>query len=300
MYFLCLDIGATNVKYAIISDKLEMTAFNKFNTPNSLDNLINKICSLVEESEDLSAVGIGIPGVYDSKNDYLIYAPNILFVNGKKIRSALQDKIKLPIFIENDGNLAALGEYHTDENSVVSNFVLLTLGTGVGGGAIINGKLFTTSRGDKGNITTFEAGHISIDYNGRMCGCGRKGCLETYCGISGILKTYEEISGKKAKNLDQFINLAYKKDRHALDTFERYSEYLSEGVASLVNILLPEKIKIGGGLSYYHEFFFENTVNKLNTKVYPAYRGRFQMEIAKLNNKAGVYGAAILCLENWR
>ncbi len=297
MHFLCLDIGGTNIKYAVISDKLEIISFNKFKTPDSFENLIKKICKLVENTDNLSAVGVGIPGVYDSENDCLIYAPNLEFINEKKIGNEISKQIKLPVFIENDANLAALGEYYVIEKNKVHNFVLITLGTGVGGGAIIHQKLFTLSKQGKSNMTTFEAGHISINHNGRLCGCGRKGCIETYCGINGILKTYEEISGNKAENINMLVKLAYKNDKDALHTFEMYSEHLSEGIASLVNILIPEKIKIGGGLSYYSEFFFEKTVNKLNSKVYPAYKGQFQMEIAKLNNKAGVYGAAALCIE---
>lgn len=289
MSFLGIDIGGTKIKYALISDNMFLIKFCSAPTPRNYKDFIFTIKQIIAKFPNVESVGIGVPGVYDLINDLIIYTPNLGFLNGRKLKTDLAGCRCKSVFIENDANLAALGEYSLTEQDNIKNMLFITLGTGVGGGAIVNGRLFT------GNITAFEAGHVTIDYNGRQCNCGRKGCLETYCSESGILKTFEETHAGKKTDMTTLMHLAKEKDTYAEKTFDLFSRHLATGIANYINLLAPEKVKIGGGLSHVHSFFLEKTDVYLRELVYPAYKNKFKLLPAELDNKAGVFGASALC-----
>lgn len=293
MDFLCIDIGGTTIKYAKISDNMFLREFYTVPTPQKYKDFLEKIKKITLHFSHTKAVGIGYPGAYDFTNDLMVYAPNLDFLNGKKVKTEIAKFTDTPVFIENDANLAALGEYSLTEQAAIDNMLLITLGTGVGGGAIVNGQLFT------GSLTAFEAGHVTIDYNGRQCNCGRLGCLETYCSESGILKTFEKILPGQKADINNLVHLAENGDKCAANTFDLFSKHLAAGIANYINLLAPEKIKIGGGLSHLHRFFLSKTDAYLKELVYPAYRNKFKLIPAELDNKAGVYGAAALCKQKY-
>ncbi|HCW94166.1 ROK family protein [Flexistipes sinusarabici] len=294
MDFLCVDIGGTTIKYGVISKDMLLKEFYTVPTPKNYKDFLEEIKNITTRFSHTKAVGVGYPGAYDFENDLMLYAPNLDFLNGRKLQAEIAKFIDNPVFIENDANLAALGEYTIIEQGAVDNMLFITLGTGVGGGAIVNRLLFT------GSITAFEAGHTSIDYNGRQCNCGRLGCLETYCSESGILTTFEEISQNRKSDISNLTQLAEYGDKSAVKTFDLFSKHLAAGIADCINLLAPEKVKIGGGLSHLHRFFLDITEQNLKKLVYPAYGNRFKLLPAELDNKAGVYGAAALCKQRYR
>ncbi len=283
---LAVDIGGTNIKTALIDSEYNILKESKQKTPSTYKELIEYISSLY--SNDIEALSIAIPGGYNYDKN-IIFAPNLTILNGKNILNDLKDTFKyIPILIENDANLAALGEYHYVEKASIDNMILLTLGTGVGGGVIINGKLH------KSRTSTFEIGHtISVD-NGRKCGCGRYGCLDEYANLSSITLTYNELSGTEA-NLSptKIATLFDEGDIIAKDTFYTYSKYLAKAITDLINIFVPNKVKIGGGLSELSTYYLKDTIAIVDNDTFPLYKGITTVEVASLKNKAGVIGAAI-------
>ena len=283
---LAVDIGGTNIKTAIVDSDYNIIDERKCKTPLTYEELIDYISSLY--SSDIDALSVAIPGGYNySKNT--IFAPNLTILNGKNILNDLKDTFKdIPILIENDANLAALGEYHYVEKAEISNMILLTLGTGVGGGIIINGKLH------KSHTSTFEIGHIISVDNGRKCGCGRYGCLDEYANLSSLTITYNELSNTESNLSPTKIGeLVDKGDTIAIETYYTYSKHLAKAITDLINIFVPDKVKLGGGLSELSKYYLDDTIKIINNDIFPLYKGITTVEVASLKNKAGVIGAAV-------
>ena len=156
---------------------------------------------------------------------------------------------------------------------------------------MLNGDLLTS------DISLFEAGHTNLVPDGRLCGCGKRGCLETYASIGGIMRTYQELSAKgEAENVNQIYMAAKNGDKAAQLTFEVFGGQLGIGMASLANILVPEKIKIGGGISEMADTFLHHTMKIFSKNMYPAYKQRVSIELSNLKNEAGLKGCTALCL----
>lgn len=288
--FLCFDIGGTNIKSCLTDINANSLDKLTVRTPETYKEILEVLCNMAESAGSFDACAIAVPGTCAPQSGEVIFCPNLSCLNGRNLRNDLQQTLGKPVFIENDGNLAALGEYFFVEKDNIRNMIFLTLGTGLGGGAVLNGELLTS------DISLFEAGHINIEPDGRQCGCGKKGCLETYVSISGILDTYRSLSSDKdADNINIIYNLAKSGDRVSLLTFEVFGGYLGLGMASLANILVPEKIKIGGGISELSDIFMAHTLKVFSKNIYPAYKGRVKIELSELKNSAGLYGACALC-----
>ncbi|ADD68985.1 ROK family protein [Denitrovibrio acetiphilus DSM 12809] len=288
--FLCFDIGGTNIKSCLTNASGVCADKAVTPTPNSYTELMNVLTGIAENAE-FEACAVAVPGTCAPKSGETIFAPNLPCINGKNIKNDLQNTTRKPVFIENDANLAALGEYYFVEKNNISSMVFLTIGTGLGGGAVLNGELLTS------DISLFEAGHINIEPDGRPCGCGKKGCLEAYVNTSGILETYHMLSAHgHADNVNMVYSASKTGDKAAALTFEVFGGYLGIGMASLANILVPEKIKIGGGISEMSDAFLGHTLKVFAKNIYPAYRNRVSIELSTLKNSAGLKGCAALCL----
>lgn len=294
MKVLSIDIGGTNVKYGsfIVKDEVEMIESGFFKTPDSFDDLYKYFDSFLREKK-YDAVTIGVPGVYDFVGDMVVYAPNLKLLNNLKIKesfSSLFDNAE--ILVENDGNMAAFGEYFFIVGSKLKTFIMITLGTGVGGGVIYNGGILS------GRTTISELGHITINFNGRRCGCGKLGCFEAYCGMDGLIQTYNEVSGGSIKKVDDIFKKSQKKDVLARISIDIFSYQLATGLSSLANIFSPECIKIGGGLSFYSDLFYKKTVKHFSKMIFPAFKQYVKLDIATLKNNAGIYGGVALAISN--
>lgn len=292
MKILSIDIGGTNVKYGVFhhsNGNLENINLGYFKTPHSFEEFVLSL-EVRLSGQKFDFVVVAVPGVYDFEKDEMVYAPNIKMLNGIRIAEQLNDFFKCDVLVENDGNLAALGEYYFVEKMNIPNFVLITLGTGVGGGIIFNGKILS------GKTTVGEIGHITINFNGRKCGCGKNGCFEAYCGMSGLIETYREVSDTKVAKVDDIFKRCSNKDILAKIAVDIFSYHLASGIVSVANIFSPNIIKIGGGVSFYSNFFYKKTVKYFSKMIFPAFKNNVRLEISELKNNAGIYGGAALVL----
>ena len=294
---LSIDVGGTYVKGCLVDKSGNISFQEKIKVAVTYERFLDEIYLFVQDIKSrndfnrdgstLAGVVVALPGGYDIKND-IIFAPNLSLLNEKHIKNDLSKLLDLPVIIENDANLAAYGEYIFGEKKKIDNMVFCTLGTGFGGGLILNRHLLQS------NITIFEVGHMSIDYNGTMCSCGRKGCVDKYCSVTGLQTIYEKLTGVKYIKPEELGQLALHKDNNALKTFETFGKYLAQAFANLAALFCPEKIKFGGGLSELAPYFLEQCREEFEKIVFPAYKGRVIIEQATLKNKAGMLGGAAL------
>lgn len=285
---LSLDIGGSFIKCGIVDRGGNILKNSRIPTPVTYSEFLSNIKTLAETTGQNSAgAAVAIPGGYDFKNGKA-FAPNLTIINGQNIKNDIESAIGKKIVLENDANLAALGEYIFIEKKKPKDMMLITLGTGVGGGLIIDGKLLTK------DVTVFEVGHISLDKNGPLCGCGRRGCLDEYCSVTGLQQIYNDIAGIKNADPKTIGALATEGDQNALKTLKTYGALLGEALLNPANLFVPEKIKIGGGLSELSDYFLPYCIESFEKNIFPAYKGRVKIEKASLKNDAGIMGGAAL------
>ncbi len=282
---LALDIGGTNLKSAVISKDGEIEYKKSIKTPQNYEQLLKAIADLYRTFEDcVEGISIAIPGGYDFEKNR-VFAPNLAALNNHNIMDDLSRMLATKIAIENDANLAALGEYVYADKKSYKNMIFLTLGTGCGGGMIIDGKIPDT------RFSIFEVGHTVAVPNGRPCECGRNGCLDEYTTIGGLLTTYHEVSGKTLSSAKEVYALAMAGDTYATESFEKFGAVLAEALINIANLFCPDKIKIGGGLSNFSSCFMQNTIEQFDKYVFPLYKHEVTLEVATLGNDAGLLGA---------
>jgi len=289
MSLIGFDIGGTYIKAGLFDGDLVLLAKKSasFIKEKTYHNIIMIMCGMADEllslngqkKEDLSAIGVASAGAVDVENGVVLKAHNLGFYN-VPVRKELEGRFPgTPVSVINDAAAATLAEYKKGALQGCKNALLLTLGTGVGGGAIIKGELW---RG--GNGQGFEPGHITLDINGPLCTCGNRGCIETLCSASWI----EKKGGADAKTV---IEAAKKGDAGSLGIFREYIENLSTAIASLTAIFDPEIIALGGGLSLAGEFLFKPASEKVREKSFFKYP--YKIVGAKTGNDAGITGAVI-------
>ena len=287
---LCLDIGGSSIKSGLVDINGNILQENKNIIKNeSYNGFLETVEEIVNNLDEKPAgIAAALPGGYDIKED-TIFAPNLQILNGRHIKTDIEKMCGIKVLAENDANLAAYGEYVFGDKKSVQNMVFCTLGTGFGGGLILNGKLLQS------NITLFEVGHLSINIQGRKCGCGRNGCLDEYCSTSGLTEIYKEITGSDS-NINPYIlsEKAKNNDNAAIKTFEEYGKLLAFAFANLAALFCPEKIKFGGGLSELSDYYMASLISEFESLLFPAYKGRVKIERAALKNQAGMLGGAAL------
>lgn len=287
---LCLDIGGSSIKSGLVDISGNITDENKsIIKEETYESFLETVKNIVDNlSEKPKGIAAALPGGYDIKND-AIFAPNLQILNGRHIKTDIEKMCGITVLAENDANLAAYGEYVFGDKKSVNNMIFCTLGTGFGGGLILNGKLLQS------DITLFEVGHLSINIRGRKCGCGRNGCLDEYCSTSGLIEIYKELGGNDS-SINPYIlsEKAKNNDTLALKTFEEYGRLLAFAFANLAALFCPEKIKFGGGLSELSEYYMDCLIDEFEKLLFPAYKGRVKIERAELKNQAGMLGGAAL------
>ncbi len=319
MYYIGIDLGGTNIAIGVVDSEYKIVA--KGSTPTKAQRDAKEIIfdmaelckKLVNEAgitfDDIAYAGIAAPGSIDPANGTVIYANNLPFDNFH-ISEVLMSFIPLKkVYIENDANAAALGEAVAGAGRGVAHMIMVTLGTGVGGGVVIDHKLYSGF-----NFAASELGHMVIEYNGRPCTCGRRGCFESYssatglinmtkekldeCKASGRATLMTEVVGKEGKVSGRTAFTAMKMgDAAAKEVVDMYISYLGCGLASLVNIFQPEILVIGGGICNEGEYLTKPLDEILEKETYPGARGmRPELKIAALGNDAGIIGAAALGL----
>ena len=281
MQYLVFDIGGTTIKEALVVDG-EIQDRKTASTPDSYEELVTHL-RLSQKKSGADAVCLLVPGVYDKVRDQILMAPNISYLAGKRPQAGFN--FSVPLLIENDANMAAFGEYHYGFDEKPSSLIFLTVGTGIGGGFVTEGKLFT------GNITNFEPGHITLTENGRLCACGRKGCFERYVSVRGIVENYEERSGS-SRSFTDIVKLAREGEESALEAFSSFAKSFAHGLASLINLYAPEQVRVGGGLSELGDLYFKRMRALARKYTFPAFSGITEIELSALINDAALLGAA--------
>lgn len=313
--FLGIDLGGTNLKIGVVTksgrileQKTSSIKHDK-TIAGVVKNITAEVESLYRKYPSVSAVGLGVPGIYDVEKDVLFSAPNLPDWKNVRVKKILSKKIKLPIVVDNDANMHAIGEHFFGAGKNINNFVLLTLGTGIGGGLILNGEIFHGDHGFAG-----EVGHLVVEPNGERCGCGGKGCWERYAASHGIKLHLKNLSKVEEKNIVGMANrnlseitprmlgdLASIKNTEALKVWGVFGNYLGIGIATLINVLGVENFVIGGGISYAWDFFINSTRENALSHTYKFYKTRLKLKRASLGNNAGILGAAAcVCVLNPR
>ena len=313
-YYLGIDVGGTFVKGALVSEKGDILNKGKIPTDSKIggEKIIRDIAAFCEDLtasygiklSDVEGIGMGIPGIVDGESGVIIYVPNLNWRNfeGAKLLSSLTG---LPVKLSNDANAAALGETKFGAGKKYKSTVMLTLGTGVGGGVIIDGKLF---EGNKGAGT--ELGHMVIVSGGEECNCGRRGCLEAYASATALIRdTRRAMKKNPDSKLWQIGSLDkvdgklafdyYDTDESAREVVDNYIEKLATGIVDFANIFRPEAIIIGGGVCAQGENLRAPLEKILEKELYAGDVGpKVDLLIAELKNDAGSLGAAALVLNN--
>ena len=303
-----IDVGGTNLVAAKVSDSgkiLDKASIpvNRFASAEELCADIVRLARTVAKEDRIEAVGIGFPGLVDNNLGVVIQTPNMPFCN-TPFRELFQKEWNIPVFMGNDANCAAIGEYWAGAAKDRHIAVMITLGTGIGGGLIVNGKLFAGSF--NGGM---EVGHMVIDPTGPICGCGRKGCFEQYASATALIRiAKEQMIGCKNSLLWHYCDgniegvqgitvfqAAQDGDPTAHKVLDVYIDYLAIGLANLINILQPEVICLGGGISNAQDDLFLIPLQERVKKYVFDKNAPLCIERATLGNDAGLVGAAMLC-----
>ncbi len=292
-----IDIGGTNTVIGLVDSKGNI--LYKTSVPTRTADVPNKLVNdvytainpyLIEHKIQLDGIGVGAPnGNFYTGN--IEFAPNLPWKGIVPLAKLFQDKFSIPVKLTNDANAAAIGEMIFGRAKGMKDFIFITLGTGVGSGIVANGKIVYGHDGFAGEI-----GHIIIEKNGRQCGCGRKGCVETYCSAGGIVKTYLELSNNISVNdSKQVADLALKGDKNALETFDRTAGYLAFTLANAVAFSSPKAIFIFGGPSNAGDLLLTPLKKMFEENLLEIYKNKIPILRSGLTeNDGAVLGAASL------
>lgn len=317
MYYLGVDLGGTNIAIGLVDENLNIVLKDKVPTLASrptgeiMDDMAALCRSLVEcagvSFDEVEAAGIAAPGSVDPENGIVRYSNNIEMMD-YPMADELKKRIPVKkVFLENDANAAALAEAKAGAGKGYSDLVMITLGTGVGGGIVIGGKLYSGF-----NYCGAELGHTVIEFGGRPCTCGRRGCFEAYSSATGLINMTKEKMTEKTDSLmwkltDGNINkvsgrtafqAARKGDTAGAEVVDMYTKYLACGLANMINIFQPEVLCIGGGVCGEGDYLLKPLVELVRKEEYGSENQTnfSKIKMAELGNDAGIIGAAALGL----
>ncbi|NLE25597.1 MAG: ROK family glucokinase [Clostridiaceae bacterium] len=313
MYYIGIDLGGTKIAAGIVDENGKIIKKDSMPTGRTRksEEIVNDICTLIKKllndtnlsDNDIYSVGIGSPGSLDRDKGIIIANFNLSF-KYVAIRDAIQKVISVPVYVENDANCAAIAESVAGVAKGVDYAVLITIGTGIGGGIIINNKLYIGSNG-----AGAELGHVVIDLNGEACTCGRKGCWEAYSSATALIRQTKDAAAKNPSskllelvdgdlekiNAKTAFDAAKLGDVTAINVVDCYIDMLVEGLANMVNIFQPDVIAIGGGVSKEGENLLTPLREKMKGRTF--FIGDLKstkIVAAELGNDAGIVGAALI------
>lgn len=307
-YYIGIDLGGTNIVAGVVDENYQILtkASVKTNLPRPEQEIAADMAAVARQAaeeaglslDQIEWVGVGTPGIANSATGIIEYSNNLGFCNTPMVQY-LEEALGRPAFIENDANAAAYGEYVAGAAKGAKHAVCITLGTGVGGGIIIDGKIYCGS-----NFGGAEIGHTVIDVNGPMCSCGRKGCFEVFSSATGLIrmtkealaahpesamKDEERITGRTA------FNYMRAGDEIAKQVVDDYIRYLAAGITNTINIFQPDVLCIGGGVCNEGDPLLLPMKEIVKKEVYTRNSPKnTEIVIAKLGNDAGIIGAAFL------
>ncbi len=316
-YAIGLDLGGTHLKYGIISDRGEIVYknFTSGRTSEGGKKVLSVMadaaheCIMFSKKEgfDIEAIGAGCPGTIDTKKGISL-GPTIHIAQweGAEIASVINKKTNLPVFADNDANYMAFGEYMAGAGRQRDYVVGITLGTGVGGGIVIGGEIYHGAV-----FNGAELGHVSVESEGRACTCGNRGCMERYVGAKYIVQdTIDALKNGEESIITQGLKsvgditppLIFAAAKHGDDLCGRIIDqmvrYLGAGLTSIVNVLNPDVIVIGGGMSEAGPAFIKRIEDAVLSRVMKPVRSQLRVVRAELGNDAGMTGSAMYALKH--
>ncbi|MEY8347245.1 ROK family protein [Bacillus cereus] len=299
--FVCFDIGGTFIKYAMIDEQGTIYEKGKMQTPirNQKKEILHRICETIRKLETnhaIHSVGISSCGLIDHERGEIIFSANIPGYSGTKIADYIYRETGYTAVVENDVRSACIGEMWKGAGIGKEHIVLITLGTGIGSGIIINGQMLQGANGLAG-----ELGHMTIVHNGEECSCGGKGCYERYASTSALIRQYKEASRLQGIDIDtiageEIIERINNGEQLAKDVYEQFLQYVVTGLVNITHMFNPELIIIGGGIAEQGESFLKQIQERFQHEVMDIYQNKTNILLAALHNDAGVYGACYLAL----
>ena len=311
-YYVGIDLGGTNIKAGIVTDSGELLNKEsiKTNADRPMEDIIHDMGKLalkvIEEKglsiEDITAIGIGSPGTPDNEAGVLVYSNNLPF-NMAPMRSLIREVVDLPVYIDNDANCAAMAEAVAGAAKGTKESVTITLGTGVGAGVIVRGRIYSGF-----NQAGSEFGHTVIVSGGQQCSCGRKGCFEAYSSASALIRmTKEAADANPDSKLNDLIRedgkvsgkTAFKAmrmgDEAGAKVVDMYTDYMADGLANAINTFMPEVLVIGGGVCNEGDPLLIPLKEKTLSRPYfgPGVK-KTVIKLAEMGNDAGIVGAAMM------
>lgn len=309
MYYIGIDVGGTNLKAGLVREDGQILAVERtplaFENPEQFARTLAQLGQSVLHqagipASDVVSAGIGIPGAVAGGD--ILYTCNIP-LRDVPLSRLFRQHLDVPVLLENDANCAAVGEWLCGAGRGTQQFIVVTLGTGVGGGLILNGKLYS------GSGMVGEVGHMVIQHGGAPCNCGRRGCWEAYASATGLIRMTREAMEAHPESLLHTVaaqsgcvegrtafDAAVQRDETALALCRDYVSYLAAGVTNLINILQPEAVAIGGGVAAAPDGLLFTPLREIvERECYPRHTGQIPRIVrAELGNDAGIIGAALL------
>ncbi len=296
-----VDIGGTNLRLGVfdglnlIEETRHQADFSSICKNNDPKQAWQKILQVLAEAisislsahVDIQTIGIGFPGFIDPQTQNIAQSPNLPDLKDVNLAADLSKLIGKKVIVENDANAAAYGEYCL-AGKPAGGLIYLGLGTGVGGGLILNGKPYIGQHG-----CAMEAGHIIVEPNGRQCGCGNKGCMEQYASASGVSISYFNAT-QQQHTAAEIAQLARTGDVHAIQAYKTAAQALAQALASMLKVVDVSQVVIGGGMIGAWDLMQDLFSARLNQDLILVLRGKISVKISTANDMAGMLGAAIL------
>ena len=313
-YVVGVDLGGTKILAGVFKRSFECIGSTKLSTKSQrgVDAVVERIARCVQDAVDeadlslkqVAGVGIGAPGAVDFAEGKVIFAPNMEGWKDVSLKKDLEKALGVPVFVENDGNICALGVHVAELKGKAKNLVGIFVGTGIGGGLIVNGELYSGF-----NHTAGEIGHMVVDINGPKCGCGNKGCFEALASRTAIFQQIkagikdgektiltemlgDDLADLRSGDLRKAIRRG---DKFVDKVIEGAAEYIGIGIANLVNILGPEVVVLGGGvIEALADEMMSVIVETAQDYAMPGTMKGVEIIASKLGDSAGITGAAVL------
>jgi len=314
---LGVDLGGTKIAAAIATAEGEILTRGYCPTPGGAGSqaITSSILGIIEETmssgkvrlSQLLGIGIAAAGIIDSDKGIVITSPNIPDLREVPLKDAVEQRFNIPVYVGNDATLAALGEWYFGLKKSVLNLIYITVSTGIGGGIIANGRLYTGAHGFAG-----EVGHMTVDVNGPRCNCGNIGCWEALASGTalareaireirkGVNTSIAELAGGDLSRIDAKVvfQAAEGGDELAKKLISRLAYYFGIGLVNLVNIFNPELILIGGGVAKMGDLLLQPAINLVKERAYVTLAHGVEIKPALLGDDSGVLGAAAFVLEH--
>jgi glucokinase len=295
-YAIGIDLGGTNLRVALVSRDGKL--IKKTKEPTS-EEIVDSIFRAAEDlfSDEIEGIGLGVAGLIDKKSGRVLISPNLHVVERIDFINEIKERFNVPVFLENDANAAALGEKWIGAGRDFSSFVLLTLGTGIGGGIVYNKKLLGVSA---------EIGHMSINMDGEKCHCGNSGCLESYASARAILTKAISILEKGRDSLlkehssgniykltaEDIYKAALDGDSLARELLRDAGRYLGIGIANIINLMSPDAIILAGGLLGAWDIYIQEAIKEASRRAFKELFDKVKIIPSSLMDDAGIIGSA--------